>query len=542
MKLGLVYHNAFDYTHARQTYQEAFAYWRLKETVFAQAPQSLQPAPHALRLLAEEPVTLDTTRHLDDESGVVLQALFSGLVQKGPKMEILPDVAQDWDLLEGGRVYLFHLHPQARWSDGQPVKAVDFVAAWRRFLAPGNPGEMPELFYVIRGAQAYHQGRRQPESLMVKALDESTLLVELNDPCGYFLSLLATVAACPIPAHQIAKFGEAWSQPEHLVTNGAFRLVSWDPGKSMRLVRNPNYHGSSGGNVQDVVLSFVQPWNGGLELYAQDRLDMLDIGFFQPQDLDAARRRFIDDYHWAPRLATGFTGFDTSRPPFDDLRVRRAFAMATDRQALAISMRGDHVLPASGGFIPPGMAGHTGGIALPFDPQKAQNLLAEAGYPGGRGFPVTLSVIPGVRAADVVAQFILEQWQQILNVRVRVEARPVSQSHASGEAHRPHLFNYAWNANFSDPAWFLQASSPLLQTHWRDNTYATLIEQARQCLDQEQRMGMYAQAERILAEAAPLIPLFYMRSHLLIKSWVRQFSSREDDGNAWKDIVLEPHP
>ena len=138
----------------------------------------------------------------------------------------------------------------------------------------------------------------------------------------------------------------------------------------MLLARNPAYYGGFGGNIQEVLLSFILPWSGGLDLYSENRLDILDISFFQPQDLDAARQYWINDYRCLPRLATGFTGFDTSRPPFDDQRVRQAFALATDRQALASLLRGDQVFPASGGLVPPGMPGHTPGIALPLTRNK----------------------------------------------------------------------------------------------------------------------------------------------------------------------------
>lgn len=310
----------------------------------------------------------------------------------------------------------------------------------------------------------------------------------------------------------------------------------------MLLVRNLGYRGRFGGNVQQALLSFVLPWSGGLEMYAADHLDILDISFFQPQDLEAVRQLYVDDYRCLPRLSTAFTGFETHRPPFDDARIRRAFALATDRQALASLLRRDQVFPASGGFVPPGMPGHAPGIALPFDPQRARQLLAEAGFPEGRGFPDVISLIPQVTASHVVAAFIHDQWGKILNVHISGQARPLDQFHLGEPNQAPHLFNYAWAADYPDPAVFLGASGPLLHTHWHDDNYEALIEQARCCLDQERRMRIYAQAERILAAAAPLLPLFYMRRHLLVKPWVRKLPGGGGNGSAWKDVILEPHP
>ena len=539
MKLGLAYHNAFDFPQARQTYQEAFAFWRLAETAAQQSARSLPPAPHAFRLLAAEPPTLDPTRHPQDGSLSILKALFHGLVRQGPQMEILPDVAQSWELLEGGRRYIFHLDRERRWSDGEPLHASDFAAGWRRLLDPSNPADTPRLLYEIRGAQDFHRGNAPAEALGVQALDDVTLLVELDKPCGYFLNLMANPAAFPIPAHQLARFGEAWCRPEHLVTNGAFHLADWRDGEGMGLARSPDVHSRAAGNVERVQLSFLRADSSALALYAQGCLDLLDITFFQPGDLEAARQLYADEYRCLPRLATGFSGFDTSRPPFADRRVRQAFALAIDRQGLASLLRHYQVFPATGGFVPPGMPGHAPGIALPYDPPQARRLLAEAGYPDGRGFPEVISVFPQVSAIHVVGQFIKEQWEKNLSIRLLGQARPLNQFHA-GES--PHLFNYAWKADYPDPANFLQSSQPLFQTHWRHEEYEVLIESARRCLDQEQRMEIYAQAERILVNAAPLIPLFYLRTHLLVKPWVRNLPVSGGDEFAWKDVILEPHP
>jgi oligopeptide transport system substrate-binding protein len=541
MKLGLTYYQDFDFQKARQTYQEAFAFSRIPGTDRFQKNASIPLAPHPFRLLGEEPSTLDVTRHPNDPSIIILQALFSGLVRQAPQGEIVPDMAQSWDLLDGGRTYLFHIHPQAHWSSGAPVEASDFVTAWRRSLDSANQTEASSLLFDVRGARDYHLGQGPVEGIGAKAIDEKTLLVELENPCGYFLTLLANPLTFPVPTEKVLELGDAWSQPQHLVTNGAFRLASWHPGQDMLLTRTTDYHRRPEGNVEQVYLAFVLPWSGGLELYAADQLDVLDISFFQPANLEAVRWQYADDYHSLPRLATGFSGFDTCCPPFNDVRVRRAFAQSIDRQALASLMRHDQVFPASGGFVPLDMPGHNPGIALPYDPPQARKQLAEAGYPGGRGFPEVISGVPQVTAVHVVGQFIHDQWMENLGIEITSQALPLNQLSIGDRNNPMRIFNYACNANFPDPASFLQDSGPLVQTQWHNKQYKSLIDEARRSMDQERRMQIYARAEHILVAEVPLVPLFYMRRHLLVKPWIQRFYSIGGDGFHWKEVILSPH-
>jgi ABC-type oligopeptide transport system substrate-binding subunit/DNA-binding SARP family transcriptional activator len=542
MKLGLTYHNAFDFIQARQVYQEAFTFWQQVENSFLHDARQLQPAPHALRLLAIEPTTLDMARQPRIDSENIFRALFSGLVQYGPQMEILPDIAYHWEVLDGGLTYIFHLRRDARWSDGEPVQASDFLAAWQHVLEPTNHMYAPTSLYDIRGARDLHLGNAPAGDLGVKSLDEATLLVELHAPCAYLLNVMTERFTFPIPAHQAATFGDGWRQPEHLITNGPFRLASWKRGEEMRLVRNPDYHGRFSGNVQEVRISFVSPWSGGLEMYAEDQLDVLEIHFFNPEDLETIRQRYANEYHTLPRLITDFIEFDTTRPPFTDSRVRRAFAQAIDRQTLASVILHNRDSPANGGFVPPGMPGHTTGIALPFDPRQARQLLAEAGFPNGRDFPEIFLVSPNRADRQAINLFLQDTLERTLNVKINVQTRPIYEFSKWEANQKPHLYCYAWSADFPDPANFLQVSDYILFfAHWYDEQYEALIEQAHHCLDQEQRLQIYAQAQRILVDAVPVLPLCYLRRHILRKPWVSGYPGVDTYTFDWKEVILDSH-
>ena len=199
--------------------------------------------------------------------------LFSGLVELRPDVGVVPDVAQSWQVLQDGKKYLFHLRDDVRWSDGKPVTAGDFEYAWKRVLGDHTTFTIPRLLYDVKGARAFHQGEvSDPDSVGVRALDEITLAVELEGPTGYFLHLLANAVTFPVPRHMVELHGEAWAEPENILTCGPFRLESWQPGERMTLVRNPDYHGRFTGNLEcvELLLHDMGPAAGleMLEMYA----------------------------------------------------------------------------------------------------------------------------------------------------------------------------------------------------------------------------------------------------------------------------------
>jgi ABC-type oligopeptide transport system substrate-binding subunit len=530
MRLGLTYHNAFDFRQARQAYQEGFV---LRQRAGERQPATLPPAPHALRLGWQEPTTLDPAMMYDLFSVVVIEQLFSGLVEQTPEMEIVPGAARTWEVSDSGRRYVFHLRDDARWSDGAPVTAGDFEYAWKRVLDPRTASPNAFRLFDIRGARAFHQGQaHDPDQVGVWAADDVTLVVEVEEPTSDLPN-----ASFPVPRHVVEAHGTAWTNAENLVTNGPFRLESWQTGELLTLVRNREYRGRSRGNVQRVEL-FSLAKSATLELYEADGLDVWDFHGVPMHDLDQARQRHATDYVSAPWLATVFMGFDTSRAPFDDVRVRQAFVHAIDRERLAdVVMRG-YVFPATGGFVPGGAPGHSAGIALPNAPDRARQLLAQAGYPGGRGLPALDALIFRAHAPEDLAS----QWREALGTRLRWQnATDWTTFRERLETERPHLFGLLWVAVHADPDYLLRACPALRWTGWRNTTYERLVEQARRVADQKERIGLYRKADTLLVQEAAVMPIGYTRLHLLAKPWVSRFPTSAIRRWFWKDVVLEPH-
>jgi oligopeptide transport system substrate-binding protein len=479
----------------------------------------------------------------DRFSRAVIDELFSGLLERTPEMDVVPDVARSWEVLEGGRKYVFHLRDDVRWSDGTPATAHDFEYAWKRMLDPATGSPVANLLYDIKGARAFHRGEGESGDVGVRALDKTTLVVELEGPTGYFLQLLAYSATYPVPRHVVETRNEVWTEVENIVANGPFGLHTWQRGESMVLVRNPEYHGHFKGNVQQVKLILRQEWPPSLpmEMYEADGLDVLDLWALSPAQVDAARQRHAGEYVSAPLLATFYTGFDVSRPPFDDPRVRRAFSLAVDREWLADDVLGGAYAPATGGFLPPGMPGYSARIGFPYDPEEARQLLAEAGYPGGGGF-LGVEVLAGDVAPHPRTMLHLQtQWRENLGVEITDRALEWTTFKDRLDTEPPHVFIMGWQADYPDPDSFLRASPIRRWTQWQNEAFDRLVEEARRLTDQGRRMKLYGQADRILVREAAILPLYHARLHLLVKPWVKKYPTSAIDWWFFKDVVLEPH-
>ncbi len=537
MKLALTYHTAFDFPRSRQAYEEGFALWQRAGEV---QPVALPPAPHALRTHWESPSTLDPAMATSLHAIGLAEQLFSGLVQLAPDMDVIPDVAQSWEVSGGGRQYIFRLRDDVRWSDGTRVTAADFEYAWKRVLNPATDSPAARLLYDIKGARAFHHGDASAQNdPAVQALDSDTLVVALEEPAAYFLHLVALCPYYPVPRHVVHHYGSAWTELGNLVTNGPFLLEAWQRGESIALVRNPQYHGSFGGNVQRVELSTVADLSAHWEMYESDRTDVTSL-FWVPDALrDRARQVHAGEYVSLPQLSTEYVAFDVTQPPFDDPQVRQALVLATDRETLAHQVAGGSFFPANGGFVPPGMPGHSPGIGLLFDPNQGRELLAQAGYPGGRGFPAVELLTN--RWREPHGHYLEAQWRQNLGVRIPCRVMDWATLLQRLNAQQIRLSLTSWLADYADPDSFLRTSPVRRYTQWRNEAYDRFVEQAGRSRDHGERMKLYGQADRILVEEAAIMPLVYGRTQLLVKPWVSKLPTTPIKAWFWKDVVIEPH-
>lgn len=539
MKLGLTHHMAFDFQSARQVYERGFAAWRQASV---SASTNHRAVPYTLRVgILQTPAGVDPALAADGATAAVQDQIFSGLVDLNSELDIVPDVAHSWDVLEAGRKYVFRLRDDVFWSDGTPVTAGDFEFAWKRVLDPATGSPSASVLYDLAGAEAFNRGElTDPQAVGVLAVDPTTLVVELERPTHYFPYVLDHCVAYAVPRHIVERLGAAWAavesmRPEELVTSGPLRVERWaDDGLSF--VRYHSYHGEVTGNVERVEVVLHDNPEERLQDYAADEVDIIFLWGLRPEELDRARRLYASEYVSGPLLHTSFIAFDTRQTPLQDRRVRQALAMGFDRRELADSVLRGLETPATGGFVPPGVFGHSTGIGLPYDVERAQQLMAEAGYRGGSGFPGISLLVPA-EAMVPESEYIQASWRHNLGIEVNLDIQPWRE-YVGRLEERPAAAMYGWSADYPDPDNFLRLGIQSDATGWREGAFQRLVEEARRLEYHKDRMDLYNLADRLLMRDAAIVPLTYGQLHMLVKPRVRKFPMSAVMRWFWKDAVM----
>jgi oligopeptide transport system substrate-binding protein len=461
--------------------------------------------------LASEPETLDPTFITDQPGGRVAMALFEGLTTRNPRtLAPEPGVAYRWDVAAGGRAITFHLRP-ARWSNGDPVVAGDFVFQWRRVLDPRSGARYVDLFFAIENAERFAKGEiADPEALGFAAPDDSTLVVHLARPTAYFLDLCAHYPFYPTNPRAVAAHGEDWIRPEHIVSNGPFTLVDWQLRRRIRLRKNPRYWDAAHVDLAVADAIFSEQASTAFNLYAAGETDWIDSSSIPPMIRDAVMKR--PDFHTSPYLNTFFYRLNVTRPPLDDKRVRQALHLAIDKQAIVTHITRSGQIPASH-LVPPGLPGYASPPGPGHDPERARALLAQAGYPGGRGFPPLELLFNTSEEQRPIAEVVQAQWQKELGIHSELRNQEWKVFLNSTRAGEYQVSRGGWIGDYLDPTTFLELWLPgnaNNRTGWSDPEFTDLVARAAAEPDPGRRAALLADAEAILLDATPIIPLYFL--------------------------------
>jgi ABC-type oligopeptide transport system substrate-binding subunit len=532
MKLGLTYQMATAFKRSRLAYDEGFSLWRNLATKEPDQPQS--PAPHPYRLSGQGYKTTSArdpamTRSVSN----LLDNIFSGLVECTVDWNVVPDIAHSWTVTGDGTKYVFQLRHDVFWSDGTPITAHDFEYSLKRVLDPATQSPFAEILFDILGAEAYNNGETEdPGRVGIKAAADHSLEIKLRFPVGYFIHILAQNIAKPVPRHKVETLGSDWSEPANLVSNGPFLLEDIPDEAKVILRRNPRYHGLFRGNIERIILyTPVEEWDY-YPRYEEETLDMIELDDIPFSSRRMIKQRHIEDYHWEPYFFVGSMELNPLLPPFDRLEIRQAFAHAINKEAFS-SKIGPGYFPATGGYIPPGVPGHSPDIGLVYDPTQARRLLEAAGFSRGRGIPPIPIITISSNFIEMM-EIIAANWREVLDIDCYVHYDESVDS--CSEIPEACAIPRAWVADYPDPDNFLRTALYPIMKLWKNEEYIRLVELARRLTDQNKRVQLYRKADRILVHDAVVIPVVYQRQERLVKPWVRNKVFEP-----WMDLIIDPH-
>ncbi|MDD3763297.1 MAG: peptide ABC transporter substrate-binding protein [Nevskiales bacterium] len=493
-----------------------------------------------------EPETLDPQRAEGVSAANILRDLYEGLTRIAPDGRVIAGAAESWSISEDGRTYRFELRPDARWSNGDPVTAEDFVAGLRRTVTPATGSSYAQMLGLIEGAGAIIEGKAAPETLAVRAVSAHTLEMRLSAPAPYWLGLLSHASTYPVHRPSLAQYGADFARAGRLVGNGAYMLDDWGVQSHVRLRRNPNYWRARDVSIDVVEYFPTEDLNSEYKRYLAGELDVTYE--VPPVLIPKIRRQLGDELRVAPYLGVYYYGLNLTRPPLAGNKpLRQALSLAIDREVIASKLLHGLGLPAES-WIPPETSGHLSLGRPPASPwterqAEARRLYRASGY--GPDRPLRLEIRYNTNENHRrIATVIAAMWRQVLGVQTSLvnEEFKVFLSNRKLKADTQ-VFRAAWIADFDDPLSFaeiLTSGNGQNDTGWSDPEYDRLIERARRTADPERRARLLQAAERRVLDEVPVIPIYFYTSKHLIKPHVAGWTDNMLDYHYSQDLRILP--
>lgn len=479
----------------------------------------------------------------------VIRALFEGLAVKHPEtLEPEPGVAERWEISEDGTVYTFFINPEARWSNGEPITASDYVWSWNRALHPNTGNLYAYMLYPVENAERYAKGEIDDfADVGVKALNDQTLQVTLNAPTPYFLQLMDHYSTFAVHPETLLQFGEMtdrftpWTRVGNIVNNGPFNLEEWSINRRIVMSKSDTYWDKENVSLNGVVF---YPTENAVSEERMFRVEQLHRTEEVPLDKVPVYRDLPDSpYMQDPYLGTYFYLVNTQRAPTDDVRVRQALSMAVDREQLVRTVLQDVFTPAYS-ITPPGTLGYQPPKLFDFDPDKARTLLAEAGYPNGDGWPGIEIIYNTNEAHRKIAVAIQQMWKKHLNIDVTIANQEWKVYLNSVSQMDFQVARRGWIGDYVDPNNFLDlyiTGGGNNNTGYSDPVYDDLIlQQAPRAKTREERFAIFKRAETMLMEQMPIIPIYTYSTRHLVHPSVEGMTPNLMDSLNLKYVSLHP--
>ena len=479
------------------------------------------------------------------ESRVIL-ALSEGLTNRAPQtLEVVPGTAESWEISDDGMTYIFHIRKNAKWSNGDDLTSYDVKASWHRSFLPALGNQYASSLYVIENAQAFHEGKLPFDEVAISTPDAKTLTVRLIAPTPYFLQLLGHHSTYPVHIPTIEKFGAIdergtpWTKAENFVGNGPFIPLEWTPNKYIAVVKNPHYWDKEHVFLNQIRFYPIQKYTTEERMF---RAGQLHITYYLPRDklpfykskADGVLRSF-------PNYATYFYRFNTTVKPLDDLRVRKALAYSVDRNQIVEYVTKFGQKPAYA-LTPPDPNGFSPNAKMPYSPELARQLLAEAGFPNGVGFPKLRLAFNTNDEHQSIASAVQQMWKKELGIDIGLENVEWKVFLARERQLDYEIDRGSWVGDYLDPNTFLEmftTDNGNNKTGFTNTRYDDLIYLAAREIDAEKRMQYFQQAETILVDEVPILPLYTYHWNRLVSPSVKGWHDNIMDNYSFKNVYLE---
>jgi len=493
-----------------------------------------------LLTVGSEPRTLDPQEAQGVTEHHIIMAMIEGLVAPSidDQSKVVPGMADRWEHNDDYSVWTFHIGEDRKWSNGDPVAAQDFVFSYKRMLTASFGAQYSENLFILKGAEEYYRGKITDfDQVGVKALDPHTLRIELVGPTPYLLSLVQHDSWLPVNPKAILSFGNIdtrdskWTRPENYIANGPFKMKSWRPNDVIEVVRNPLYWDAANVKLNGINFFSIENLNTAErafqagQLHKTDQVPLDKVPYYRRTRPELIR---IDPYE-----GVYFYRINVARKPFDNPKVRLALNLAVDRDAIVKNILREDQKPATG-YTPPGMGDYQPLDKIHYDPERARQLLAEAGYPNGKGFPKFTIHFNTLESHRAIAEAIQQMWKEELNIDVGLENQEWKVYLDTQNNKNYDVSRSAWIGDFMDPVTFLSmwtTGNGNNNTNWGNPKFDAYIEQAARTGDPKARLEILHQAEDLFLSESPVVLVYWYTNAYLLQPSVQN----------WNPLVLGNH-
>ncbi|WP_330665116.1 peptide ABC transporter substrate-binding protein [Tepidibacter sp.] len=481
--------------------------------------------------IGADPKTLDPALNTGVQSSGILANCYEGLMRLDENNKAIPGIAESYKLSDDNTTYTFKLR-DAQWSDGEPVKAQDFEYSWKRALDPKTAAEYAYQLYYIKNGNEFNANKASMDDVAVKALDDKTLEVTLMAPTPYFLELTAFPTYFPVRKDIVEKNPDAWSiTPENVPFNGPFKMVEWTRGDSVEVVKNDTYYDKDRVKLDGIEYTMITEATTAFQAFQSGEIDGTDE-VPEPQ-IPQLKESNDPNFKIHPYLGTYYYSLNITKEPVNNPKVREALSLAIDRNLITTVVVKAGQKPAKT-FVPEGILGSDGkdfvegskdyGITPEAQVEKAQKLLAEAGYPNGEGFPETTVYYNTNENHKAIAEAVQEMWKKNLNIDIKLQNQEWKVFQETRTQGHFQIARNGWIGDYTDPMTFLDmfiSTSGNNHSHWKNPEFDKLITDIKKTEDLEKRNEMLHKAQDMIMDDNIMIPVYYYTNPELLKENIK---------------------